>query len=192
MSDLTPYSLSITLVSAGGVPVDASFAQFYKGDPGDLSPAGQAAASAAVSAAGAASTSANSANTSATSAAASATSAGTSAQNAASSASSAAASAGQAANAAAYELQTWGNAEAFDEFTVLTEDANGVTLTANIKWPDGTSGVFTTDAVDATYPVINAWHATYLGAVTRTVTQPTVTRRPSDGKVTYKPRVTLS
>lgn len=107
-------------------------------------------------------------------------------------ASAAAASAATAANAAAYELQTWGNAEAFDQFDMLTEDANGVTLTANIKWPDGTSGVFTADTVNSTFSAIDAWHATYLGATTKTVTQPLVTRRATDGKVTNKPRVTIS
>lgn len=66
-------------------------------------------------------------------------------------------------------------------------------MTANIKWPDGTSGVFTADTLSTAFPgAIDAWHATYLGATTKTVTQPLVTRDPATGVVTAQPAITIS
>lgn len=99
--------------------------------------------------------------------------------------------AAQAANAAAYELATWAYAQTF-RLVSANRDANGAITTATIKWPDGASGVFTTDVASTAFPgAIDAWHATYLGTTTKTVTQPAVTR-DANGAVTAQPAITIS
>lgn len=103
----------------------------------------------------------------------------------------AAASAASAANAAAYELMTWSYNQSF-QLVSATRDANGAIVTATIKWPDGTSGVFATDVASTAFPgAIDAWHATYLGSTTKTITQPAVTR-DANGAVTAQPAITIS
>jgi hypothetical protein len=87
-------------------------------------------------------------------------------------------------------LKIWAYAESFAVISA-TRDANNVITSANIKWPDGVSGVFTIDAINATFNTIDAWHATYLDTVTKTVTQTTVTRN-ADGAVTAQPEITVS
>ena len=183
-----------------------------KGDTGDVTPAAQTArdqaqaaqAAAATSEANAGASALSSANSataataqaaaagnSATSANASANAAGSSAAAADASKTAAAASAASAANAAAYELATWAYAQTF-QLVSATRDTNGAITTATIKWPDGVSGVFTTDVASTSFPgAIDAWHATYLGTTTKTVTQPAVTR-DTNGAVTVQPAITIS
>jgi hypothetical protein len=86
-------------------------------------------------------------------------------------------------------LAGWALEQAFSVSSV-TRDANGVVTSANIVWPDGVAGVFTTDTIDASN-AINAWHATYVGPVTKTVTQAAVTR-DANGNVTVQPAITIS
>jgi len=118
-------------------------------------------------------------------------SASASAASAASSASSAASSAASAANAAAYELATWAYSQTF-QLVSATRDSNGAITTAIIKWPDGKNGVFTTDVASTSFPgAIDAWHASYLGTPSKTITQPAVTR-DSNGAVTVQPAITIS
>lgn len=88
-------------------------------------------------------------------------------------------------------LLAWAYVQAF-QLVSATRDANGAITTATIKWPDGTDGVFTTDVASTAFPgTIDAWHATYAGATTKTVTQPTVTR-DANGAVTAQPAITIS
>jgi hypothetical protein len=86
-------------------------------------------------------------------------------------------------------LTEWGLNQAFTVSSV-TRDGNNVVTSASIVWPDGTLGVFTTDAIDATN-AINAWHATYLGTTTKTITQAAVTR-DANGAVTVQPALTIA
>jgi len=73
-----------------------------------------------------------------------------------------------------------------------TRDANGALTAAQIAWPDGTAGVFTADVLSTAFPgAIDAWHATYVGATTKTVTQPAVTR-DANGAVTAQPAILIS
>lgn len=88
-------------------------------------------------------------------------------------------------------LMAWAYAQSF-QLVSATRDANGAITTASIVWPDGTTGVFTTDTASTAFPgAIDAWHATYLSTPTKTATQPAVTR-DSNGAVTAQPTITIS
>jgi len=89
--------------------------------------------------------------------------------------------------AAASNLSAWALVQNFTLVSRDSEDSNGTLLTAHIKWPDGTLGIWTTDAVSVAFPgAIDAWHATYLGNPVRTITQPAFTRN-ANGAVTAQP-----
>ncbi|UIF90854.1 hypothetical protein [Cupriavidus sp. UYPR2.512] len=88
-------------------------------------------------------------------------------------------------------LKAWVASSSFASLSSVTRDSNNVLLSANITWPDGTSGVFTTDAVNGVTPAIDAYHVTYFGTTTKTVTQPAVTR-DANGSVTVQPAITIS
>jgi hypothetical protein len=80
-------------------------------------------------------------------------------------------------------------------FRVVTanRDNNGVIITADVIWPDGASGTFTTDVASIDFPgAIDAYHITHvLGEATQTITQPTVTRDTS-GLVSSQPALILT
>lgn len=81
-----------------------------------------------------------------------------------------------------------------DELIVgtITRDANGVATSAPVVWPDGTVGTYTADTVSTAFPgAVDGYHITYGSPVTRTYTQPTVTR-DSNGAVTARPAVVIS
>lgn len=74
----------------------------------------------------------------------------------------------------------------------ITRNSNGVPTSAGVKWPDGTVGTFTADTVSTTFPGnLDAWHVTYGNPVTRTYTQPAVTRNAS-GDLTAQPAIVVS
>lgn len=88
------------------------------------------------------------------------------------------------------QLLGWAYAEAF-AVTTATRDANNLITSAIIVWPDGATGAFTTDTINATFNAIDAWHATHiLDGVTKTVTQTAVTRN-AEGAVTAQPVITI-
>lgn len=88
-------------------------------------------------------------------------------------------------------LLTWAYTQTF-QLVSATRNADGAITTASITWPDGVSGVFTSDTLSTDFPgAIDAWHATYLGATTKTVTQPLVTR-DANGAVTVQPAITIA
>lgn len=90
-----------------------------------------------------------------------------------------------------YNLETWANAQTF-QLVSATRDANSAIITATIVWPDGTPGVFTTDAASIEFPgAIDAWHATYAGSPAKLITQTAVTR-DANGAVTAQPAITIS
>ena len=99
-------------------------------------------------------------------------------------------SAEQATQGNPYNLFTWALTQAFQVITA-TRDANGAIVSADISWPDGVLGVFTTDVASVTFPgAIDAWHATYLATVAKLITQPAVTR-DSNGAVIAQPAITI-
>lgn len=87
-------------------------------------------------------------------------------------------------------LLSWAYANTF-RLVSATRDDNGAIITANIIWPDGVTGTFTTDVASTDFPgAIDAWHATYASTPSKTITQPTVTR-DDNGAVTAQPAITI-
>lgn len=88
------------------------------------------------------------------------------------------------------QILNWAYVQSFAVISA-TRNANNVITTASIVWPDGATGTFTTDTINATFNAIDAWHATHiLSGTTKTVTQTAVTRNAS-GAVTAQPAITL-
>lgn len=88
---------------------------------------------------------------------------------------------------------TWKNAAKNPDLLItgnITRDSNGVITSAAVTWPDGSAGTFTTDLVDAT-GAISGYHITYGNPVTKTYTQPTITR-DSSGAATTVPQIVVS
>lgn len=91
----------------------------------------------------------------------------------------------------ARSLLAWAYSSAF-RLATSNRDQNGAIVTANIVWPDGVTGVFTTDVASTTFPgAIDAWHATYAGTPVKTVVQTAVTR-DAIGAVIAQPAITIS
>ena len=106
----------------------------------------------------------------------------------ASSASTATATVGASSN---IQILNWAYVQSFAVISA-TRNANNVITTASIVWPNGATGTFTADTINATHNTIDAWHATHiLDAVTKTVTQTAVTRN-AGGAVTAQPAITLA
>lgn len=88
-------------------------------------------------------------------------------------------------------LADWAAGSEFKAVSNVVRDSNGVLLSADIVWPNGVAGAFVTDSVNSVTPAVDAYHATYLGTTTKTVTQPAVTR-DANGAVTVQPAITIS
>lgn len=74
----------------------------------------------------------------------------------------------------------------------ITRDSNGAATAAPVKWPDGTVGTYAADTLSSAFlGAVDAYHVTYGSPVTRTVTQPAVTRDVS-GAVTNLPDLVVS
>jgi hypothetical protein len=86
-------------------------------------------------------------------------------------------------------LKQWTEAEAY-EMTSITCDADGIILSATVKWPDGSGGTFTRTTKNATWLAIDAYTITHT-ASSSTITQTTVTRNAS-GQITAKPALTVA
>jgi hypothetical protein len=88
-------------------------------------------------------------------------------------------------------LLSWAYGSLF-QVNSATRDINSTIITANITWPDGVLGIFTTDVASTAFPgAIDAWHATYLSTPTKVVTQPTVSR-DINGAVVIQPAIIIS
>ncbi len=89
-------------------------------------------------------------------------------------------------------LIAWTYTEAY-RLASATRDANEALTTASVVWPDGSTGTFTTDTASSAFPgAIDAYHVTYVnGSITRTVTQPAVTR-DAQGGITSQPAITVA
>lgn len=74
----------------------------------------------------------------------------------------------------------------------VTRDANETAISAPVVWPDGTPGTYTALTVSTAFPgSVDSYSITYGNPVTRTYTQPTVTRDAS-GATTNVPAITVS
>lgn len=76
---------------------------------------------------------------------------------------------------------------------VVTRDANGAAVAFAVTWPDGASGQYTATTLSTAFPgAVDAYTITYaVGGVTRTITQPAVTR-DSSGAVVTRPALTIT
>lgn len=74
----------------------------------------------------------------------------------------------------------------------ITRDVNGAATSAPVVWPDGTVGVYTATTVSTVFPgAVDAYTITYGSPVTKTYTQPAVTRN-FDGAVTARPAMVVT
>lgn len=78
------------------------------------------------------------------------------------------------------------------EFTFVTYDSVYPTViaSATVKWGDGSTGIYTTTAINATFELVDAFTITHT-ASGKTVTQAAVTRN-ADGLVILKPAMTVA
>jgi len=72
----------------------------------------------------------------------------------------------------------------------ITLDGSDQITNAAVQWPDGTPGTLTITARHAT-GAVNAYNITYGSPVTKTFTQPTITRN-SNGAATNVPQIVVS
>jgi hypothetical protein len=72
----------------------------------------------------------------------------------------------------------------------VTLDGSDQVTSAAVQWPDGTPGTLTITARHAT-GAVNAYNITYGSPVTKTFTQPTITRN-SNGAATNVPQIVVS
>lgn len=71
----------------------------------------------------------------------------------------------------------------------ITRDGNGAATSAPVVWPDGTPGTYTALEVSTAHPgAVDSYQITYGSPVSKTYTQPTVTRG-ADGAVTVCPAI---
>ncbi len=74
----------------------------------------------------------------------------------------------------------------------VTRDANGAATSAPVVWPDGTPGTYTADTLSTAFPgAVDAYHITYGAPVTKTYTQPLVTRDTTGAAITV-PAIVVS
>lgn len=83
----------------------------------------------------------------------------------------------------------WTEGELY-ELTAVTWDTDGVPTTATVKWPDGSTGTFTTTNKNTTWLAIDAYTITHADSG-KTVTQAAVTR-DANGNITIKPALTVA
>jgi hypothetical protein len=93
------------------------------------------------------------------------------------------------AGVSSQQLKDWTEGVNF-ELTSITRDSDGVITSAVVKWPDGSSGVFTTTQKNILFTAIDAYTITHVTSG-KTVTQAAVTRDP-DGNVINKPVLTVA
>lgn len=75
----------------------------------------------------------------------------------------------------------------------VTRDANGAATSAPVEWPDGSPGTYTADTVSTAFPgAVDAYHITYGSPVTKTYTQPLITRDATTGAATNVPAITVA
>jgi hypothetical protein len=74
----------------------------------------------------------------------------------------------------------------------ITRNSNEAAISAPVVWPDGTPGTYTATALSASFPgAVDAYTITYGSPVTKTYTQPAVTRNAA-GAATAVPAIVVS
>lgn len=73
----------------------------------------------------------------------------------------------------------------------VTNDASGAPISAVVKWPDGSAGIYSGTA-STTWPgAVSSYTITKVGTPTKTYTQPAITR-DANGFITNRPPITAS
>ena len=74
----------------------------------------------------------------------------------------------------------------------VTRNADGAATSAPVVWPDGSPGTYTATVLSSAFPgAVDAYTITYGSPVTKTYTQPAVTRN-ADGAATAVPAIVVS
>lgn len=97
---------------------------------------------------------------------------------------------------AAFGSDSWLKAFGADPSDLFTGtrvlDSNGVVTSSPVTWPNGVTGTFTATAVSGAFKCVDSYTLTYVdGGVTKTVTQPAVTRNIT-GDITSRPALTVA
>jgi hypothetical protein len=92
-------------------------------------------------------------------------------------------------NASVAVLTAWAESGSY-EVTTATYDADNVITTATVKWPDGSTGTFTTTSKGLEWLSVDAYTVTHMTS-SQTVTQTTITR-DSNGNIIVKPELTVT
>lgn len=75
---------------------------------------------------------------------------------------------------------------------VITRDANGAATSAPVTWPDGSPGNYTALTVSTAFPgAVDSYKVTYGSPVSKTYTQPAITR-DANGAATNVPQIVAS
>jgi hypothetical protein len=74
----------------------------------------------------------------------------------------------------------------------VTRDGNGAATSAPLVWPDGSPGTYTALTLSTAFPgAVDSYKVTYGSPITKTYTQPAVTRN-ADGAATAVPAIVVS
>lgn len=93
----------------------------------------------------------------------------------------------------ANNLLAWTYSQSY-ALTTITRNSDEAITSAIVVWPDGASGIFTTDTLSSVFVgAIDAYHVTYIPETgpTKTVTQPLLIRNDS-GSVINQPDLILT
>ena len=89
-------------------------------------------------------------------------------------------------------LKAWGsNVDALIRATTITRSLTEAATGLSVIWPDGTAGVYVGTESTGTGGAVDSYTITYVGATTKTVTQPTMTRNAA-GSVVVRPDLTVT
>lgn len=86
-------------------------------------------------------------------------------------------------------LKGWTVAKAY-ALTSATYDSSGCITSATVRWPDGSSGTYTTTLKNAVFNIPDSYTITHANTGL-TVTQSTVTRN-ANGDITVQPDLTTA
>ena len=90
------------------------------------------------------------------------------------------------------QLKVWARSPDLLIAGAVTRDSNGAATSAPVVWPDATPGTYTATTVSTAFPgAVDAYTITYGSPVTKTYTQPTVTR-DANGAATTVPAITVA
>lgn len=90
------------------------------------------------------------------------------------------------------QLKEWMALGLFKRVSGGTYDATHITAltSANVIWPDGSEGVYTSLAIDATWGKVTSWKVTHVNSG-RTLTQPAMTL-DANGQITTVPDISVA